>query len=135
MVGSKLRLVVQRPGEEEPQIKIIVRASVKLEAVTSSMQTANGQKVGFIRIKQFSTSTVTDVKTALETLSADGANSFVMDLRGNTGGYFPGGVDVARLFLKADSPITYVVDKRREVRVTRPVPPAASAACCCCCCC
>lgn len=30
------------------------------------------------------------------------------------GGYFPGGVDVARLFLKAESPITYVVDKRDQ---------------------
>lgn len=111
-VGSKLRLVVRRAGEEEPLIKLITRATVKLEGVTSSMESAGGQKVGFIRIKQFSTSTVDDVKAALEKLRD--ASTYVLDLRGNTGGYFPGGVDVARLFLKAETPITFVIDKRQQ---------------------
>ena len=114
-VGSKMRLVIQRAGETESQVKLITRASVKLEGVTSSMQSAAGAKIGFIRIKQFSTATADDVKKALESLSADGAKAFVIDVRGNTGGYFPGGVDVARLFLKAETPITFVVDKRQTV--------------------
>ena len=112
-VGSKLRLVVQRAGEAEAQVKVITRASVKLEGVTSSMQSAAGSKIGYVRIKQFSTSTVDDVKAALASLS--GAKAYVLDLRGNTGGYFPGGVDVARLFLPAQSDITFVVDKRQQV--------------------
>lgn len=70
--------------------------------------------MGYVKIKQFSTSTAADVKAALDKLA--GASSFVLDLRGNTGGYFPGGIDVARLFLKAESPITYVVDKRNQAR-------------------
>ena len=112
-VGSRLRLVVERAGEAEPQVKIIERKSVKLAAVTSSMQSAGGQKVGYIRIKQFSTTTADDVKNALTELK--GAKSYVLDLRGNTGGYFPGGVDVARLFLKAEQPITFTIDRRRQV--------------------
>lgn len=112
-VGSKLRLTIRRAGEAEPVVKIIERKSVKLEAVTSTMGSSNGQKVGYIRIKQFSTATVDDVKKALDGLK--GAKSYVFDLRGNTGGYFPGGVDVARLFLKAETPITYVIDKRQQV--------------------
>ena len=39
------------------------------------------------------------MEAALESLSGQGAKAFVLDLRGNSGGYFPGGVDVARLFL------------------------------------
>lgn len=112
-VGSKLRLTIRRAGEDAPIVKIIERKSVKLEAVTSSMSSVNGQKVGFVRIKQFSTATESDVKKALESLKD--AKAFVLDLRGNTGGYFPGGVDVARLFLKAETPITYVIDKRQQV--------------------
>ena len=92
--SSKLRLVVRRAGEEEPLIKLITRATVKLEDVLHGV---GGGQVGFIRIKQFSTSTVDDVKAALEKLRD--ASTYVLDLRGNTGGYFPGGVDVARLFL------------------------------------
>ena len=112
-VGSKLRLTIRRAGEDAPQVKIITRASVKLEGVTSSLESAAGQKVGFIRVKQFSTSTVDDVKAALEKLSPS-AKFFVLDLRANTGGYVPGGVDVARLFLKKETPITYVIDKKRQ---------------------
>lgn len=106
--GSRLRLTVSRAGEPEPLVKLITRAEVKLAGVTSSLQ----NKVGFIRIKQFSTTTADDVKAALGALRDKGATAFVVDLRGNTGGYFPGGVDVAKLFLKAEQPITYVVDKR-----------------------
>jgi carboxyl-terminal processing protease len=102
--GSKLRLVVRRAGEPEPLVKVITRDAVKLQAVTSSMQSAGGAKVGWIGIKQFSTETAKDVKAALEGLQ--GAKAIVIDLRGNTGGYFEGGVEVARLFLKKDTPIT-----------------------------
>ena len=110
--GSRMRLVVRRAGEDEPLVKLITRDTVKLAGVTSSMQSAGGQKVGFVRIRQFSTTTTADVAAALEELK--GARALVLDLRGNTGGYFDGGVDVARLFLKGEAPITYVVDKRSQ---------------------
>ena len=70
--------------------------------VTSSMQSVNGQKIGFVRIKQFSTTTADDVAAALSSLS--GAKAFVLDLRGNTGGYFPGGV-VSRLHFQVYRPL------------------------------
>lgn len=56
-------------------------------------------KVGYIRVKTFNTSTGDDAKLALETLKKQGAEEFVLDLRNNAGGYFPAGVEVARLFL------------------------------------
>ena len=112
--GSRLRLTVSRVGESEPLVKLITRDSVKLAGVTSSLQSAGSQKVGFVKIKQFSTTTTDDVKAALGQLREKGAKAYVLDLRGNTGGYFPGGVDVAKLFLKAETPITYVVDKRAQ---------------------
>ena len=60
------------------------------------METVGGAgRSDFIRIKQFSTTTA-DRAAALEGFGGD-AKAFVLDLRGNTGGYFPGGVDVAQL--------------------------------------
>ena len=81
---------------------------MKLAAVTSQLQ----GKTGFVRIKQFSTATTADVKSAREGLKAKGAQSLVIDLRQNTGGYFTGGVDVARLLLPKDAKITTVTDNR-----------------------
>lgn len=52
-----------------------------------------------------------------------------VDLRNNPGGYFPGGVDVARLFLPIDTPIVYVVDRHGVVdeidTIRQPAVPAA----------
>ena len=39
-----------------------------------------------------------------------GVTKLVIDLRGNTGGYFPGGVDVARLLLPDKTDISFVND-------------------------
>ena len=83
---------------------------MKIDAVTSSV----AGKVGLIRIRNFSTSTADDVKKALEGMQGKGLAKIVIDLRGNTGGYFPGGVDVARLLLPKQTPITYVIDKKRQ---------------------
>lgn len=113
-VGSKLRLVIERAGEPEPLVKLITRAEVKLAAVTSSLESAGGEKVAFVRVKQFSTTTAADVRRELDALVGKGATAFVLDVRGNTGGYFPGGVDLARLFLRAEAKITDVVDNRQQ---------------------
>lgn len=112
-VGSKLRLVAERPGAGEPLVKVLERQTVKLAGVTSSSATVDGVRANLIRVKQFSTATADDVRAALE--KDKGAKAYVLDLRGNTGGYFPAGVDVARLFLPKDSAITYTVDRARNV--------------------
>jgi len=112
-VGSKLRIVVSRPGEAEPITKVIERASVKLEGVTSlGVSSVDGVKVGVVRVKQFSTTTSADVSAALQGLQKKNAQVLVLDLRGNTGGYFTGGIDVARLFLPNEAIINYVTDKK-----------------------
>ena len=105
--------MVRRPGESDPQVFVVTRDTVKLAQVTSSLEKAGEKNIGYIRIKQFSTSTADDVKAAL--LAFTDAQAFVLDLRGNTGGYFTGGLDVARLFLPQEKPMTYTIDKRGTV--------------------
>ena len=115
--GSRVRLAVRRDGADE--VLVIERGAVKLAAVTTKVaKAAKGETVGVIRIRQFSTSTAADVKKALEELTPK-VGRLVLDLRGNTGGYFPGGVDVARLLLPNDATITVVTDyKLNEVKYT-----------------
>ena len=48
--------------------------------MTSSMQSVGGQKVGLVRIKQFSTSTAEDVKAALAQVRSQGAKQLLLDL-------------------------------------------------------
>ena len=55
--------------------------------------------VGYIQINYFQDSTVQDVKEALAQLQTTGARALILDLRGNPGGAFKAGVQVAGLFL------------------------------------
>src|SRR6185312_16353273 len=50
-----------------------------------SIDSAN--KLGYIRLTQFTQSTATDMKTAIRDLKKNGLNGLVLDLRGNPGGY------------------------------------------------
>ena len=55
--------------------------------------------VGLLQINHFTDSTVQDVKEALAQLQTAGVKALILDLRGNTGGAFKAGVQVAELFL------------------------------------
>lgn len=57
--------------------------------------------VGYISLQQITQSSSELVQTAVEDLSAQGATSFVLDLRNNPGGYLTQAVDIASLFLQS----------------------------------
>lgn len=103
--GTRVQLTVLHEGGAEESFTM-TRESLKLQSVK-----VNEMKKGeiYVKIKQFNSSTAADMKDALEGVSS--VKRIILDLRDNPGGYFPGGVDVARLFVKASTPIVYVVDK------------------------
>lgn len=92
-----------KPVEETVQL---TREALKLQTVAVT-QLKNDTVL--VRIKQFNSTTAEDLDNALSSLVS--IKRIILDLRNNPGGYFPGGVDVARLFFKAETPIVYVVDK------------------------
>lgn len=57
--------------------------------------------VGYIRVKQFTQNSASLVGEALTTLEAQGAESYVLDLRDNPGGYLSQAVDIASLFMNS----------------------------------
>lgn len=113
--GSKVGVVVERDGKTVDFI--LTRAPIKITSVRSYIGDKAGVdgKVGVIRIKNFSGTTADSVKSELESLKKKGATNFVLDLRGNPGGLLPGGVDTASLFLGADKPVVFVVNKKGVV--------------------
>ena len=98
---------------------------VKIDGVSSQLL----GKTGVIRIRNFATSTAEDVKKALTSFKEGEVSRLVIDLRGNTGGYFTGGVDVARLLLPKDTFITYVRDYKGDEARRRPAGGPARALC------
>ena len=71
----------------------------------------SNKNVGVIRIKNFSGTTADTVAKQMADLQKRGAQQLVLDCRGNPGGLLPGGVDTAALFLPANQPVVFVVNK------------------------
>lgn len=92
-----------KPVEETMRL---TREALRLQTVTV---TPLKNETLLVRIKQFNSTTADDLYNALSERMP--FKRIILDLRNNPGGYFPGGVDVARLFIKAETPIVYVVDK------------------------
>ena len=64
--------------------------------------------MGYARLRDFNSIVANTLKDALVEMKAEGADEFVLDLRGNGGGAFQSALGVAGLFMES-KPITYVV--------------------------
>ncbi|MEM5774269.1 MAG: S41 family peptidase, partial [Anaerolineaceae bacterium] len=99
-VGSKVRITIVRPPDENEMVLDVIREEVALPSTTWNI-TSQNEKVGIIQINIIAETTPEEVKTAVEDLLQRGAQYFILDLRNNNGGLLNAGIDTAGLFLKA----------------------------------
>jgi carboxyl-terminal processing protease len=97
--GTKVTIKIWRTGLAEPLPFTITREVIKIESVPWSGMLPG--KVGYIKIVQFAKPTASDVEKALRKLKAQGATSYVIDLRWNPGGLLNQAVEISELFLPA----------------------------------
>ena len=96
--GSEVTLGLRRKGEVV--IVPLKRARIEINAVESRLNTsADGTKVGYIRLKQFNAKASREMRAAIRDLEKQGAQGFVLDLRSNPGGLLEASVDIARQWL------------------------------------
>ena len=96
--GTEVTLGLRRKGEV---IALpMVRARIEIHAVDSQLNTSpGGEKVGYIRLKQFNANAAKEMRAAIRQLEAEGASGYVLDLRSNPGGLLEASVDIARQWL------------------------------------
>ena len=108
--GSKVVLGLRRKGQvlSVP----LVRARIEINSVDTSLNTApNGNKIGYIRLKQFNANASREMRDAIRELESQGAQGYVLDLRSNPGGLLEASVDIARQWLNEG---TIVSTRTRE---------------------
>src|SRR5690349_5897464 len=113
--GSKVSVVVERPGVTAPLTFALVRRDIAVNPVQHALLMPEG--VGYVDLTVFSSEAASDLGHAIDSLRAAGARSLVLDLRGNPGGLLDQGIGVADLFLDAGQPI--VSTKGRSADETR----------------
>lgn len=107
--GSKLTVTVRHPNGSEETLDLI-REVVSVPTVSFELQQQNSVKVGYIRLDEFSAHAAEQMRAAIATLANQGAEAFVLDLRGNPGGLLQASIDISRMWLPRGS-IVRTVDR------------------------
>ena len=107
--GSTVVLTVIRNGQTESRDVTLTRADIRVYTVKDINNRreypVGDDKVGYVRLTQFAEHTDDELEEALKLLESKGAESLVMDLRGNPGGLLDQAVSVCEKFLDKNQPI------------------------------
>ncbi|HEY5609729.1 MAG TPA: S41 family peptidase [Thermoanaerobaculia bacterium] len=103
--GTTVNIKIMRVGIEEPIPLSIVRASIPTNSISNVLMVKPG--VGYIRIKDFTQTTVRELDDAIEKLDKQGMKKLVLDLRLNPGGLLDAAVGVADHFVRKGEMIVY----------------------------
>lgn len=104
--GTSVEVVFRRIGVDELITSRFTRQMVHVPAVPFAMMIDGG--IGYIPLQQFSNSSGEEMRNAIETLRAQGATRFILDLRGNSGGSVDQSVRISNLFLRMGQEIASV---------------------------
>ncbi|MDR2763931.1 MAG: S41 family peptidase [Tannerella sp.] len=102
---TRVKLGIQRGGSPELIYFEVTRGDVPNYSIDVSY--ALGE-IGYIKASSFARTTYNEFITALAKLQKEGCNSYVIDLRGNRGGYLDIAIRMANEFLPAKQLIVYM---------------------------
>lgn len=106
--GTDVILTIQR-GEDTFDVTV-TRDTVPIQTVYYNLIEDN-PTVGYIQITSFSTPTYDELVAAVEDLRSQGAEKFVLDVRGNPGGLLTSALQIANMFLEDGDVIMQVEEK------------------------
>lgn len=114
--GTKVKLTVQRVGQQNPVDIEIVRDEIKFKNVPYFGMI--NENTGYIKLNQFLENSSGEVRSALQTLKQNPAmKQVVFDLRGNGGGLLKDAVDIVNLFVDRGMKVVTQKGKIREMNV------------------
>lgn len=112
--GTQVKLGVLRAGVTEPLYFTVTRGDIPVTSVDAKFiiepkagSQKSKDKIGFVRVNKFGETTYKEFIAALADLKAQGATSFIVDLRENSGGYMEQAIRMANEFLSRGELIVY----------------------------
>jgi carboxyl-terminal processing protease len=103
--GTTVHIKIRRVGMKEAIPLTIVRAAIPTNSISNVLMIRPG--VGYVRIKDFTSTTVRELDDAILKLEEQGMQKLVLDLRGNPGGLLDAAVGVSDHFLEKGQMIVY----------------------------
>ncbi len=109
---TKVTIGVVRNREKKVRRYTVIRGEIPMKSVTAVYML--DEKTGYIKIKNFGDKTYPELLIGLASLSQEGFENLVIDLRGNTGGYLGSAVQMANEFLNKGQLIVYTEGRRSQ---------------------
>jgi carboxyl-terminal processing protease len=107
--GTPVTLRLFREGKSDFNLNL-TRATIEVPTVRYALRTEGAKKVGYIRLREFSAHAGDQMRRAIRDLNTKGADSYVLDLRGNPGGLLQASIEIARMWMDNGS-IVRTVDR------------------------
>jgi carboxyl-terminal processing protease len=110
--GTKVKIVVSRKSSKKPLTFDLVRGEIPSNSVDAKYMV--DKEIGYIKVSKFARNTYNEFFTALASLQKSGAQKFVIDLRGNAGGFMDQAIYMANEFLPEGKTIVYTKGRTPE---------------------
>ena len=110
--GTKVKVTIKRKTSSKPLHFEITRGEIPSNSVDAVYKIDD--KVGYIKVSKFARNTYNEFFEALTKLQSQGAEKFIVDLRGNSGGFMDQAIFMANEFLPADRTIVYTKGRTPE---------------------
>ncbi|MCH5227849.1 MAG: S41 family peptidase [Muribaculaceae bacterium] len=110
--GSTVVLTIRRYGQKKDAVYDVIRGDIPVNSIDVSYMLA--EDVGYVKVTKFSRNTYMEFYNALNQLRQEGATSFVIDLRGNSGGFMDQAIFMANEFLPAGRLIVFTRGRKLE---------------------
>ena len=112
--GSTVRVGIKRSGVKELLPFTIVRGDIPVTSIDIAYKVTD--QIGYIKVSKFGSNTYNEFLSALNRLQEEGATKFIIDLRGNSGGYLDAAIQMINEFLQKDELIVYTEGKSESRR-------------------
>ena len=108
--GTDVEVKVFRASDKSEHNMLITREIIKISPVSGTKLIED--KIGYVKLSQFTRPTVEKLDEALIKLKEQGMNALIFDLRNNPGGFVASAVDVCSRFIEKDKLVVFT--KGRE---------------------
>lgn len=107
--GTEVNLKLSRTGKGLFSLDL-TRAEIELPRVTYELRETNQTRVGYIKVKEFSSHAAEQMREAILDLKEKNPEAYVIDLRNNPGGLLYASIEMARMWLE-EGAIVSTVDR------------------------
>ena len=103
--NSNVKLSILRPSSKDIIDIDITRGDIPVNSVDVAFKP--NDEIGYIKVSKFGKHTYSEFLTSLAKLAVEGTSKFIIDLRGNSGGYMESAINMVNEFLPAGYMIVY----------------------------